>query len=146
MNKRIVFFSFVLCGLLLTGCRYEEPAFSFKTPENRLVGIWVVKKTEKNGKAYVETDYEIAIKNTLYYFHYGGPMEVKVSNIWSSNNASWQFVDKSKKIQIYIDMPRRSYNFTANIIRLSNGEMKYEYDDANGDHWYLEFAKQSNSF
>lgn len=146
MNRRILVLVLIFLGLLCSGCRYEEPAFSLKTPENRLVGIWLLKTAEKNGTAYNGTDYEPAILNTLYHFHYEGPLEVKVTSILVSGNAFWEFADKYRKLKIYIDMPRRTYHFTANITRLSNGELKFNYDDGEGNHWKLEFAKQSNSF
>lgn len=55
MMKTFKYFTFCIM-LVFTQCRYEEgPAFSLRTPEQRLLGLWEITSLKKGGVDYIST-------------------------------------------------------------------------------------------
>ena len=141
-----LFYIFCTAMLVFTSCRYDEPSFSFQSPENRLVGYWQLDETYLNGEKVDTSIYNANIPtNTYYSFHYHGPLLVtsKINNVnVESRWGSWEFVNKNRDLNIFLILYNKTYNYKADIIKLSNKELKYKYSDPQGDEWTLHFFKR----
>lgn len=135
---------------LLTSCRYEESSFSFKSPENRLIGYWLLQETYLNGNLVDSTDYEA---NTpflnLYYFSYDGFLLVTsyVGNsiTESTGTGVWSLGDKKSRLDVHFTLFNKRYRYEAEIIKLSERDLKYRYKDSYGDEWELRLYKRGSS-
>ena len=141
-----LFYIFCIVIPVFISCRYEEPSFSFQKPENRLIGYWLLEKTLLNGQSVDTSIYNANIPQMNYYsFYYYGSLSVTSfinKNMVESKSGSWELVDKNKNLNIFLVLYNRSYNYKAEIIKLSNKELKYKYLDSQGDEWTLHFFKR----
>ena len=132
--------------LIFTSCRYEEPALSLQSPENRLAGNWFLQETQLNGKGVDTSVYNANVPQMNYYtFYHYGPLSVTSSINGSevkSKSGSWELVDKNRHLNIFLLHYNKSYNYKAEIIKLSNKELKYKYLDPYGDEWMLHLFKR----
>jgi hypothetical protein len=138
-----------LCTIIMltcTSCRYEEPSFSLQKPENRLVGYWLLQETQKNGVIVDTSMYDANVPHMNYYsFSYYGPLSVTSfinGSTVESKSGSWNLVDKNKNIEIFLILYNKTYNYKAEIIKLSKKELKYRYTDPRGDEWSLHLFKR----
>ena len=138
-----LFYVSCITMLLFTSCRYEEPSFSFQSPEKRIVGYWLLQEVQLNGKSVDTSVYDANIPKMNYYsFYHYGPLSVTsfINNaIVESKSGSWELVDKKRNLNIFLKLHDKTYNYKAEIIKLSNKELKYKYLDKNGDEWTLQF-------
>lgn len=134
---------------LLTSCRYEESSFSFKSPENRLIGYWLLQETYLNGNLVDSTDYEANNPFlNLYYYSFDGFLLVTSymeNSITESTGAStWTFKDKKSTLTLNFTLFNKRYRYDAEIIKLSERELKYRYSDSYGDEWELHLYKRGS--
>ena len=135
-----------LLAVLFSGCRYDEPSFSLNSPENRLIGYWLLQVVEKNGEKITDPGEYFANKPGNYYsFFFDGPFAVTtmVDKLpIESVKGIWILTDKNRKLDINFTLKNREYIYIADIIKLSNKELKYKYIDSEGNKWYLEMYKR----
>lgn len=144
--KNIIFIS--TCLLLgFSSCRYDEPVFSFRSPEYRLLGSWTLQNVYMNGEKIVTTSYDANIPFTSYSFYVDGLLTVSAyvdGVLERSSESSWAFLDKNTRLHIYIRLKNKKYDYEADIIKLSTKELKYSYTDKLGNQWQLEMFSTSN--
>ncbi len=143
--KRFVYFFLLL--LSFTACRYDEgPFLSFYSPTQRLVNTWSLQKAFCNGEQISNSD-DLALQlGTFYAFHAYGPLVVTTyynDMMRESYSGSWKFIENDKKLKIQFQLIDNSYNYTANIKKLSRTDLIYEYSDNNGNNWRLVLYAQS---
>lgn len=132
---------------LITSCRYEDASFSFKSPESRLIGYWLLQETFLNDVSMDTVHYEAYYPElNVYYFFYDGPMSVSsyVGNALteSTSSGSWDFKDKKRTLDINFTLFNKRYRYDAEIVKLSERELIYRYTDSFGDKWELHFYKR----
>lgn len=133
--------------LSFSGCRYEEgPGISFKKPEDRIQGYWLLEKLYKDGEQVVETD-DIANRISNYYaFFFDGYLAVTAyvdGTTRESPTGKWVFQNGKKDLLMDFVLMGRHYSYVAKINKLSDQELRYEYTDENGVTWKLVMFKQS---
>ena len=143
--KRLFYISCIIVFVLIS-CRYEEPSFSLQKPEDRLVGYWLLQATDLNGKSVDTSIYNANIPQMNYYsFYYYGPLSVTsfINNAKvESKSGSWDLINKNRNLNIFLNLYNKTYRYEAEIIKLSNKELKYKYIDPQGDEWTLHFFKR----
>ena len=131
---------------LFASCRYEEPSASLQSPENRLIGYWLLQETFLNGNAVDTSIYNANVPEMNYYlFYYNGQLSVTsyINNSpVESKSGSWELVDKNRNLNIFLVLYDKTYNYKAKIIKLSNKELKYKYSDFQNNEWTLHFFKR----
>ena len=131
---------------VFVSCRYEEPSASLKSPENRLIGYWVLQETYLNGTAVDTSIYDANVPEITYYlFYYYGPLSVtsfiNKAQV-ESKLGSWELIDKNRNLNIFLVLYNKTYNYKARIVKLSDKELKYRYSDPQGNEWTLHFFKR----
>ncbi len=143
--KKLFYFC-TITMLIGTSCRYEEPSFNLQKPEDRLVGYWLLQETKKNGAIVDTSIYDANVPHMNYYsFAYYGPFSVTSfinGSMVESKSGSWKLVDKNRNIEIFLMLYNKTYNYKAEIIKLSKKELKYRYTDLHGDEWTLNLFKR----
>ena len=138
---------FCITALLFTACRYEEPSASVQKPEYRLTGYWLLQDTKLNGNSVDTSIYDANIPQMNYYafYHYGPFAVTSIINnaLVESKTGNWQLVDKDRNLEMFFVLYNKTYRYKAQIIKLSNKELKYRYTDPQGDVWTLHFFKRS---
>lgn len=130
----------------ITACRYPEPSFSVYSPEYRIIGSWKLQHTYLNGTEVDTTEYHANMPGTYYYFYADHILNVMASHngeIRQSTFSTWVLQEKNKKLAIDFTILGRHYTYTADIQKLTRKDLNYEYDDAEGNHWRLEFSSMS---
>jgi len=139
-------YAFCLIIPFLVSCRYEESSFSLQKPENRLVGSWLLQETLLNGQSIDTSVYDANIPGMNYYsFYYYGPLSITSfinSSVVDSKSGSWELADKNRNLKIFLLHYNKTYNYKAEILKLSNKELKYRYLDTQGDEWTLHLFKR----
>ena len=142
--KRIALLLFAT--LLFCGCRYEESSWSIYSPDERIVGDWRLMVVEKNGQVSVDSIAPLGNKHWNYHFFYIDQQfsvtTTQNSALISSVRGDWSLGNKYRDLTVFYVLDNQRFSYTAQIVKLSNKELKYRYTDANGDKWYLELYKQ----
>ncbi len=141
----IILCSFV--GITFSGCRYEEgPGISFKKPEDRIQGYWLLERVFKNGEQVIKVD-EPANKVSNYYaFFFDGYLAVTAydnGTTRESPTGKWLFQNGEKNLKMDFVLMGKHYMYEARIKKLSDQELRYEYTDEEGNEWRLVLFKQS---
>ena len=143
-----VFSTLVLAALFFSACRYEEPSFSLHSPEYRIIGYWALQNVYKNEVAIDSDELYANVPGNYYAFFYDGPFAVTAyidGVLTESVKGTWQFLNNYKQLDIDFVLKNHHYEYTADIIKLSMREMKYEYEDEDGNIWRLEFYSRSHT-
>ena len=110
--------------------KYEEgPGFSLLTKKMRLVGKWDRKEiVYSDGTVEQDTDDEIVD------FQKDGVYAEVDGNV--SYNGTWEFADDKEDIKIRYTYGSVSYEYSREILRLTNKELWVEID--NDEYWKFE--------
>jgi len=138
----------LLAVIFLNACRYEEPSFSLHSPEYRIIGYWSLQSVFKNEVAIDSVELYANAVGNYYAFFYDGPFAVTAyinSVLTESVKGSWGFQNNYKQLNLDFVLKNHHYVYTADIIKLSMREMKYEYEDEDGNIWRLEFYSRSHT-
>ena len=138
----------ILAALFLNACRYEEPVFSLHSPEYRLIGYWSLQTIYKNDVIIDSVELHANAVGNYYAFFYDGPFAVTAyidGVLTESVKGSWSFQNNYKQLNLDFVLKNHHYVYTADIIKLSMRELKYEYEDEDGNIWRLEFYSRSHT-
>ena len=151
MNKllKILILSIIsITPFIFSSCEiYPEGKLSIFSSEYRLVNVWEVSKSYKNGVEVTETEHTGFAPRTYYYIYGDHVLRVMArynNEIRESTYATWVLDTKSKTIQFNYTLIGKRYFFTANIRKLSRQELIIEFNDENSDRWRLEMLAQSS--
>lgn len=150
MKKIGICILFALMAVSITSCRYEEgPFFSLRKAEDRLVGYWKLADVYLNDE-HIDSTAVIPNRPGNYYAFFTERM-VSVTaldnNTWvESIYGSWEFQNKNKDLFVSYKMKNKSYEYVAEIKRLTRDELIYEYYDNKGDKWRFEFDSRSSMY
>lgn len=145
MKKSLIF---LIIALLFScaACRYEEgPGISFRKPEDRIQGYWLLQKVYKNGEQTLETEDISRSLGTYYSFFYDGYLAVTVYDngiMRESPTGRWLFQNGEKELLLDFVLIDNHYEYVAKIDKLSYRELRYTYEDADGNTWKLVMFKQ----
>ena len=148
--KKSLYFLIVALLFSCGACRYEEgPGISFRKPEDRIQGYWLLQKVYKNGEQIVNaediTDISMAV-GTYYSFFFDGYLAVTVYDngvMRESPTGRWLFQNGEKELLLDFVLIDNHYEYVAKINKLSYNELRYEYKDDKGDTWKLVMFKQT---
>ncbi len=152
MNKlttKVHLFPLILLVLVsfFCSCRYEEgPGVSFRSPETRIVGLWKLQGVELNGALIDSTSRHGNQPGNIFNIDYNGDLVVYAiidEESRRSDYGEWFFMNNSKDLEVFYVIKNQTYQYLANITKLSYEELRYEYTDENDDHWKLTFYAQS---
>lgn len=145
--KKSVYFLIVALLIGFSSCRYDEgPGISFRKPEDRIQGYWLLQKVYKNGEQVLETEDVSRNIGSYYSFFFDGYLAVTVytdGTTRESPTGRWLFQNGEKELLIDFVLIDNHYQYVARINKLSYRELRYEYEDENGDTWKLVMFKQT---
>lgn len=153
MKKFAIYLILAVMAVCTVACRYDEgPFLSFRKPEERIVGYWKLKEVYRNGEQITESS-EVSLPHqpgSYYAFFTERMMSVsalKDSTLWKeSDNGAWDFENNCKDVWIWFIMNNRTYEYQANIKKLTRDELIYEFNDAYEDHWRFVFESRSTMY
>ncbi|MDY6348163.1 MAG: hypothetical protein SPL42_07035 [Bacteroidales bacterium] len=137
-----------LSSIILASCEnYPEGVLSFHSSEYRIVNVWQVSNTYKNGEKITNTEHAGFAPGSFYYIyadHILRVLAVHNGEIRESTFATWILDTKSKTVEFNYTLVGKRYHFTADIRKLSRREFTIEFNDENNDHWRLELFSRVN--
>lgn len=140
----------IICVLLIgislfcTSC-YDESAKI--NPEYRIIGAWHLSHTYLNGESTDTASYLAFRPGTyfdIYADHILNVMVYHNGQIRESTFSTWQLLNNNDNLALDFSVLGRHYQFTATIKKLTRKELIFEYDDAEQNHWRLEFYSRSS--
>lgn len=132
----------MLCAVLFSGCNYPEgPFISFIDPEERVYGYWYIGHTYLNGEEITETDIYTNCPGSYYTFMTETVLSITAYYEGFFSNTPmghWTMKDDEKTLVVDYSFKVLDIYYEATIMRLTDKELFYEYDDEDGNHWRLE--------